>query len=61
MSTISDFFSGITEPRESNNFAIIQHMVLNLLRQEDLIQKEHQGKRLKAGWDTEHLGRILKG
>jgi predicted transposase YbfD/YdcC len=43
------------------NFAIIRHMALNLLRQENSKRRSIRGKRLKAGWDMDYLGRILKG
>jgi len=36
-------------------------MALNLLRQENSKRRSIRGKRLKAGWDMDYLGRILKG
>ena len=43
------------------NFAVIRHMALNLLRQENSKRRSIRGKRLKAGWDADYLARILKG
>ena len=43
------------------NFAIIRHMALNLLRKETSSRRSIKGKRLKAGWDAEYLGKILRG
>jgi predicted transposase YbfD/YdcC len=43
------------------NFAIMRHMALNLLRKETSVKRSIRGKRLKAGWDMDYLGKILKG
>ena len=43
------------------NFAIIRHMALNLLRKETSLRRSIKTKRLKAGWDTDYLARILRG
>jgi hypothetical protein len=40
------------------NFAILRHMALNLLRKE-ASAKSIRRKRLRAGWDNECLARIL--
>jgi len=43
------------------NFATIHHIALNLLRKETSSKRGIKGKRLKAGWDTDYLERILRG
>ena len=53
--------SRIRKDHAPANFAIIRHMALNLLRNEASSKRSIKGKRLKAGWDTEYLARILKG
>ncbi len=53
--------SRIRKDHAPANFAIIRHTALNLLRQETSCKRSIKGKRLKAGWDTEYLGKILKG
>jgi predicted transposase YbfD/YdcC len=41
------------------NFALIQHIALNLLRQDTSAKGGIKAKRLKAGWDNDDLSRIL--
>lgn len=53
--------SRIRKDHAPANFAIIRHMALNLLRQETSSKRSIKGKRLKAGWDTGYLGKILNG
>jgi hypothetical protein len=36
-------------------------MALNLLRQENSKRRSIKTKRLRAGWDMDYLGKILKG
>jgi predicted transposase YbfD/YdcC len=43
------------------NFAIMRHIALNLLRKETSLKRSIRTKRLKAGWDTDYLARILRG
>ena len=53
--------SRIRKDHAPANFAIIRHMALNLLRKETSLRRSIKTKRLKAGWDTDYLARILRG
>ncbi len=53
--------SRIRKENAPANFATIRHMALNLLRKETSLRRSIKGKRLKAGWDTDYLERILRG
>jgi len=53
--------SRVRQGNASENLAILRHMSLNLLRQEKSSQVGIHAKRLKAGWDTTYLQRILDG
>jgi predicted transposase YbfD/YdcC len=48
------------EGHSAQNFAILRHLALNLLRQEQTTKIGVKAKRLKAGWDESYLGRILR-
>jgi predicted transposase YbfD/YdcC len=53
--------SRIRKDHAPANFATLRHMALNLLRQENSKRRSIKTKRLRAGWDMDYLGKILKG
>jgi predicted transposase YbfD/YdcC len=43
----------------AENFAVLRHIALNLLRQATTKRKSIKGRRLKAAWDTDYLLQVL--
>ena len=53
--------SRIRKGHGAQNFAVLRHIALNLLKQEQTARCGTQTKRLKAGWDTDYLRKVLTG
>ena len=53
--------SRIRKGNAAQNMAVLRHMALNLLKQEQSSKRSIRGKRLKAGWDERYLAQILCG
>ena len=45
----------------AENFAVLRHIALNLLRREDTAKCSLKAKRKKAGWDNDFLLKVLTG
>ena len=45
----------------AQNFAVLRHIALTLLKQETTLKLGIKNKRLKAAWDTRYLSKVLQG
>jgi predicted transposase YbfD/YdcC len=50
----------VRQGEAAQNFAILRHVALNLLREERTAKIGVKAKRLKAGWDEQYLLRVLQ-
>lgn len=53
--------SRIRKDHGPENFAVLRHIAVNLVKQENTQKASVKGKRLKAGWDENYLLKILSG
>lgn len=51
--------SRVRKDHAPENFALIRHLALNLLRQDKSAKGGIQARRLQAGWNNDYLSRIL--
>lgn len=45
----------------AENFAVLRHIALNLLKQEETCKRGVKGKRFLAAWDRDYLRKVVAG
>lgn len=53
--------SRIRKDNAPENFAVLRHIALNMIKKETSVKKSIKSKRLRAGWDNNYLLKVLKG
>jgi len=53
--------SRVRKDHGPENLAVLRHIALNLLKQEQTAQTGIKTKRLKAAWDEDYLLKVLSG
>ena len=51
--------SRIRNKNASQNFAVLRHIALNMIKKETSLKKSIKSKRLRAGWDNDYLIKVL--
>jgi predicted transposase YbfD/YdcC len=53
--------SRIRKDNAPENFAVLRHIALNMIKRETKLKKSIKSKRLRAGWDNDYLLKVLAG
>jgi sRNA-binding carbon storage regulator CsrA len=53
--------SRIRKGNAPENFAVLRHIALNMIKKEKSRKKSVKSKRLRAGWDNDYLLKVLAG
>ncbi len=51
--------SRIRKGYAAENFAVVRHIALNLLKKDTSLKQDIAGKRKRAGWDIHYLEKLL--
>jgi predicted transposase YbfD/YdcC len=57
--TFHEDLSRMRAGHSAHNFGILRHIAINLLRREETAKCSIHAKRLKAGWNTDYLEKVL--
>ena len=53
--------SRIRKDHSPENFAVLRHIALNMIKKETSLKKSIKSRRLRAGWDNDYLLKVLTG